>query len=211
MKKNLFLLLLITGVYTGNAQTKAITDVGDEVLLYSNGTWKYVNEKAHPSNHDSVNINKTPFVKDKLATFLVKSKIINAGIYIVPGEWEFKKGELNEIMEYHFRMKEKDSYAFAVTEKMEIPLENMPGIVLENVQKKAPDAEIIKTEYRMVNGVKVLCLKYKGSITGMKFMWLGYYYSSAAGTIQLVAGTSENLFNDNYKILENFLNGFVVL
>lgn len=138
MKKHLLLLFLLTGVYTGYAQTRAITDVGDEVLLYSNGTWKYANEKAHPSSIDSVlNINKTPFVKSKLATFLVKSKIMNVGIYIVPGEWEFEKGADNEIIEYHFRLKAKDSYAMAITEKIEVPLENMPGIVLTNAQKKS--------------------------------------------------------------------------
>jgi len=212
MKKFLLLLSLTTGVYAGNAQTKAITDVGDEVLLYANGTWKYAGEKKHPSPHDSLMaLNKTAFTRDKLATFLVKSKTINAGVYITPGEWEFEKSAPNAPSEYRFRLKALDSYAFIITEKVEVPFENLRDMVLGNAQKRAIDVEMIKNEYRMVNGVKVLSLEYKGTVNGIHFIWFGYFYSSSAGTVQLVTGTVDNLFYPNYKTLENFLNGFVVL
>lgn len=214
MKKNLFLLLLITGCYfTCCAQTKAVTEVGDEVLLFPNGTWKYADGRAHgAASTDSIAINPTSFTKNKLATFLVKSTRTSVGFYLNPTDWAFEKGSPTEAIEYRFKMKTvTDLMAFAITEKIEIPLENLPDVVLANAQKRITDVEIVKKEYRMVNGKKMLCMEYHGTATGIKFVWLGYYYSSAAGTVQLVAATSENLFKDNYRNLENFLNGLVAL
>jgi hypothetical protein len=213
MKKNLFLLVLITGCYYACfAQTKAVTEVGDEVLLYPNGTWKYADGRTSTSaSSDSVAINPTTFTKNKLATFLVKSTKTNVGFYLNPAEWVFEKGAATEAIEYRFKLKSTDLYAMAITEKIEIPIENMPEVVLANAQKKVTDAEMVKKEFRMVNGKKFLCMQYRGTVSGIKFVWMGYYYSSTAGTVQLVGATSENLFPNSYKSLENFLNGLVVL
>jgi hypothetical protein len=215
MKKSLLLLVLVTGYcFICSAQTKAVTDVGDEVLLYPNGTWKYADGRARTSSTaDSVVLNHTTFTKNKLATFLVKStRTANVGVYLNPAEWVFEKGNPTEAIEYRFKYKAAtDLYVFAITEKIEVPLENLPDVVLANAQKKVSDVEIVKKEFRMVNGKKILCMEYHGTSTGIKFVWMGYYYSSPAGTVQLVAATSENLFQDNYKIFENFLNGLVVL
>jgi hypothetical protein len=214
MKKNLFLLLLITACYyTCCAQTKAVTDVGDEVLLYPNGTWKYADGRTHASSSsDSVAINPGTFTKNKLATFLVKSTKTNVGFYLNPAEWVFEKGAPTEAIEYRFKPKiSTDLYAMAITEKIEVPVENLPEVVLTNAQKKVTDVEMVKKEFRMVNGKKILCLQYHGTVSGIKFVWMGYYYSSAAGTVQLVGATSENLFANSYRILENFLNGIIVL
>lgn len=212
--KNIFLLLLLAASAASSmGQIKALTETGDEVFLYENGTWKYVKEKkgAIAAFDSTITVNKAVFTKSKTATFPVKSKVVNVGVYINPDEWGFAKGTINESLEYRFRMKARECYGMLVTEKIEIPLINMPDIVLINAQKIAPDAEITKEEYRTVNGVKVLCIEFKGTGSGIKLRWMGYYYSGKAGTVQLVTYTSQSLFEENYKTMEGLLNGLVAL
>jgi hypothetical protein len=189
------------------AQTSAVTSTGEEVLLYNDGTWKYVNKKS--TEDAEIKTNSIKFSKDKEATFLVKSNITNVGIYLNPKNWSFKKAK--DAGEYEFQLKEKEGYALLLAERIEIPLESLKSIALTNAQKAAPDAEIVKEEYRMVNGIKVLCLQMDGTIQGIRFSYFGYYYSSDKGTVQLLTYTSKSLFKDYQADLETFLNGFVEL
>jgi hypothetical protein len=189
------------------AQTSAVTSAGEEVVLYNDGTWKYVNKKS--TEGAEIKTNSTKFSKDKEATFLVKSNITNVGIYLNPKKWSFKKAK--DAGEYEFQLKEKEGYALLLAERIEIPLESLKSIALTNAQKAAPDAEIVKEEYRMVNGIKVLCLQMDGTIQGIRFSYFGYYYSSDKGTVQLLTYTSKSLFKDYQADLETFLNGFVEL
>jgi hypothetical protein len=73
------------------------------------------------------------------------------------------------------------------------------------------DARIVRQEYRMVNNKKVLCLELHGTIQDIKFVFMGYYYTNENGTLQLVGYTSEKLFEQDKKQLEELLNGFTVL
>ncbi len=98
-----------------------------------------------------------------------------------------------------------------ISEPTEIPLESMPYVVIENARKKAPDAEIVKMEYRMVNGTKILSIQFRGTALGIKFVWIGYYYSGSMGTIQLVTYTSQKLLGESQQSMENLLNGFALI
>jgi hypothetical protein len=203
--------ILLTGflLYTFHltAQTSAVTSNGEEVVLYNDGTWKYVNKKS--TEDTEIKTNSTKFSKDKEATFLVKSNITNVGIYLNPKEWSFKKSK--DAGEYEFQLKAKEGYGLLLAERIAIPLESLKSIALTNAQKAAPDAEIVKEEYRMVNGAKVLCLQMEGTLQGIRFSYFGYYYSSDKGTVQLLTYTSKSLFKDYRADLETFLNGFVEL
>ena len=72
MKKNILLLLYLSSFVFVQAQQKAITEIGEEVILYENGTWKYQNQE----NEDEFEIPTNPksFTKDEDATFLLKSR-----------------------------------------------------------------------------------------------------------------------------------------
>ena len=71
MKKISILLLFIFIISICNAQTKAITDTGDEVILYSDGTWKYAN--AEKQTITEIKTNPNVFEKGSEASFLLKS------------------------------------------------------------------------------------------------------------------------------------------
>jgi hypothetical protein len=194
------------------SQIKALTDNGREVILSYDGTWKYSDDNSikNAVSTDSLTTNKTKFTKTSQATFLVKSSIFNVGVFMNPSKWTFAAHRDNEKNpEYRFTLKSEEGYAMMVAEKTQIGLENMRQIAFLNAQKASVDVKETGAEYRMVNNKKILCLKFQGTIQGIKFVYFGYYFSSPNGTIQLLSYTSEQYYDSIQKELENFLNGFV--
>ncbi|HOF15948.1 MAG TPA: hypothetical protein PLF32_01290 [Bacteroidales bacterium] len=207
MKKIALVLISILSINLLQAQIKAITETGEEVVLYDNGTWKYQNENQ--LLEIEIPTNPVPFEKNKESSFLLKSKKLNIGIYINPKKWSFKKASDNPDAEYEFQLKDEDLYGMLITEKVEIPLETMKIIALENGKTIAPDLKIVKEEYRFVNGLKILLLQMDGTIQGIKISYYGYYFSNTKGTIQFITYTSQNLL-ESYKFeSEKLLNGLV--
>jgi hypothetical protein len=209
MKKVFLLLIFLAQTLFITAQINAITETGDEVVLYKDGTWIYVNDELNKESE--IPVNPTEFTKAKKATFLVKSKTTDIGIWINPKNWKFAKATSNKDAEFEFSNKTGDLYGILITERMVIPLETLKSIAYENAKSAAPDVRIIKEEYRTVNGLKVLMMQMQGTIQGIKFVYFGYYYSYPGGTVQLLAYTSREIFNEKQDELETFLNGFVKL
>ena len=205
---NTIIFLILLSSTQLNAQINAITDTGDQVILNSDGTWKYIDQSV--IENDAITENKTIFKKEKKASFLVKSKRTNVGVWINPKKWSFTKGKENEDSEFEFQLKGEDLYGMMIAEKMEIPLESLKEIVLDNAKEAAPDIKIVKEEYRTVNGIRVLMMQMNGTIQGIKFVYYGYYYSNSSGTVQLTTYTGQNLLNDYIEDIEFFLNGIVV-
>lgn len=211
MKTNVNLLFyyLIFAISTAKAQIPAVTETGEEVILHNNGTWEYLNKTEFEKN--VIPTNSTKFKKDKDATFVLKSNRINVGIHLDPKKWSFNKGIENGDSEYELQLKNEDLYAMIITEKVEIPIENLRSIALENGRAAAPDLTIVKEEYRKVNGIKVLLLQMNGTIQGIKFTYYGYYYSSPNGTLQFITYTAQNLLDTYLVEIEQLLNGLVVI
>lgn len=209
MKKYIICLLALVTVATTQAQKKAVTDTGEEVILYSNGTWKYVKD----SDQKKTEIPTSPekFVKSKDAAFLVKSTTIDVGVWLNSQKWSFKKSKENEDTEYEFNLKNGDLYAMLLNEKIEVPLDNLRTVAIENAKEAAPDMEIIEEEYRIVNGKKMLYLRMDGTAQGIAFTYMGYYYSDANGTTQFVTYTSQSLVSQYKAIAQEFLNGLTIL
>ncbi|HLP71504.1 MAG TPA: hypothetical protein VK155_01290 [Bacteroidales bacterium] len=201
------ILLLFSGMLY--SQVKAVTETGDEVVLYKDGRWAYVN--APPDGNREIAVNETMFSKNAASTFLVKSNKVNIGVWINPKDWIFSKGAENEDAEYSFQKRDDDLYALLLTEKTPIPLETLKDIALENAKKVAADAMITSEEYRNVNGLKILMLKMSATIQGIRISYMGYYYSNANGTIQFLTYTGENLAESFSPDIENLLNGLAEL
>ena len=133
------------------------------------------------------------------------------GIYLDPNKWTFATHRDNEVNpEYRYTLKSGNGMAMLETEKTPVELESMRNIALINAQKAAVDAKITSEEYRMVNNKKILCMEMSGTIQGIKFKYIGYYYSNKRGTTQLLSFTTEALYPGARKDLEIFLNGLVV-
>jgi len=212
--KTLFLLTITTflTVYTSFAQTKAVTENGDEVILYNDGTWKYKKQnEATQGQQSSIYTNPKKFKKDKDATFLLKSNNIDVGFWLDPSVWSFQKEIETPDIEFELELKDGDLYAMIITEEVEMPLDVLGDIAVENARDAAPDVEVMEREYRTVNGHQVLLQKINGTMQGIKFSYYGYYYSSEKGSVQFVTFTSQNLLDKYMDECETLLNGLVEL
>ena len=209
MKKSILVLICIYSVNFIQAQQKAVTETGSEVILYDDGTWKFQNEDE--LTIVEVRTNPVKLKKSEGATFLLKSNNLNVGFWLDPKLWSFKKQTENEAAEYKLLLKSGDLYGMIITEKVEIPLETLKSLALANGQKVAPDLKIVKEEYRNVNGLKVLLLEMSGTTQGIKFSYYGYYYSNTNGTVQFITYTSTKLLNSYKSKIEILLNGLVEL
>jgi len=209
MKKLSLLIVCLITISITQAQKRAVTETGDEVFLYEDGTWKYKNEKDLKIFETHINSKK--FKKDDESSFLLKSSKLNIGFWLNPKIWSFKKAENNTEAEYEFQLKGGDLYGMVITEKVEIPLESLKYIALENGKSAAPDLKIIHEEYRNVNGTRVLMMQMNGTMQGIKFSYYGYYFSSENGTAQFITYTSQNLLKEYTKDCEILLNGFVII
>lgn len=158
-----------------------------------------------------IKTNSAIFEKPADSNVVLKSKTNNSTFAINAKQWAFVKNTSNNAgVEYNLNLKEGDLYAMIITERIEIAVEDLIDIAFENAKSVAPDAKVIKKEYRIVNGKKIIYMEMTGTIKGIKFQYLGYYFSDASGSTQYVVFTGENLVNQ-YKIeIDHLLNGFYI-
>ncbi len=207
MKKIFLLLFSLFTISAAFAQQKGLTDTGEQVILFDDGTWKYQNED---DNKESViPTNSKVFIKDNNSNFLLKSNKLNVGFWLDPTEWSFTKASDNPEAEYELQLKGEDLYGMIISEKLEIPLESLKTIAVDNAKEAASDIKVVKEEYRIVNGIKVLLLQLNGTLQGIKFSYYGYYFSSKNGTVQFITYTSQSLLDSYKNDCEKLLNGFV--
>ena len=187
------------------AQTYATTDEGKRVRLNENGTWEYMKGTQAESNDGP----KT-FIKPASSTSLLKSKKNDFAVWYNPSKWQLSNKIGNVEAEYQLNLKGQDGYCMIITERIEIDIENLKDAALKNAQNADPHAVIEKEEDRFVNGNSVKMLRISGVVSGIKFVYSGYYASNESGTIQVVCFTSKNLLTNYEKDFEDLLNGFTV-
>lgn len=206
----LFILVFLLFKISIQAQKKAVTENGDEVILYDDGTWKY---STTPLQNDSNLIKENPikFKKTTNESFLLKSKKNDLGFWIDPKKWSFEKPIDTPDAEFQLTLKGQSLVAYIITEEGEIPLESFKTIALINGRKESPDLHIMNQEYRIVNGLRVLYLQMEGSVQGIKFTFLGYYYSSTTSVVQYLVTLYSSTKDKHFKEAEELLNGLVDL
>ena len=207
--KILTVFLLSVLSFFSIASQKALTEEGDVVILNEDGTWLY--EDGKPSNEIEIPTNPSVFLNNSKSNFALKSTKTKAVFAINPKKWTFKKNSADhDAAEYTFKLKNSDLYGMAISEQLEIKVEELVKIAFDNAKTAAPDAKIVKKEYRMVNGKKVIYMEIVGTIQSITFKYLGYYYSDSSGSTQYLTYTGLALENKYKEEINNFLNGFSV-
>jgi hypothetical protein len=97
-----------------------------------------------------------------------------------------------------------------ITEGVGLGLESLANIALTNARDVAPDAKIIRKEYRNVNGNKIRFMQMNGTIQGASFTYVGYYHSNDSGSTQFVAYTSKKFVEKYNSDIFEFLNGLYI-
>lgn len=181
----------------------ALTQNGAQVILNDNGTWKYLEQ----AEIKEIATNSTLYHKSKDQTFAIKSQKNASEIWIDPKKWSFKT--TNATGEYEFSYKQGEVYAMMINEPLGSNTDDLLKIALENAQEAAPDTHVVHTEYRNVNGTNVIYMHMEGTISGIKFAYLSYYFANEKGMTQLVTYTGSSLVEQYKEAIEIFLNGFV--
>jgi len=190
---------------TLHASQTAVTDEGDIVILNDDGTWLFEN----PDTVESVEIpvNEQVFRKPANSRFRLKSTNNESAVWLDAKKWAFEKGQDSGSNEYSFSFKNGDLYGLLITEAVQTELEALSDIALQNALSVAPNARIVKREYRVVNGNKLIYMETLGTISSIKFKYMGYYFSDETGSTQFIAYTGENLVKRYETDIQDFLNG----
>lgn len=104
------------------AQKQAVTEAGEVVILYDDGTWKYVEGTRA---EQEIQTNPIDFEKPGDAGFLLKSSVNDFGIWLNPKKWKFKKAVLNTDAEYELELKDGDLYGVFISEIIQIPVQSL--------------------------------------------------------------------------------------
>lgn len=203
MKKisTLFFLFFILQL---QAQIKAITEYGDDVILMPDKTWKY---KEDHKNKD-IPTSKAEYKRSPSATQFYKSDICSPfGFYVNESVWK-KMNSPSEDVEIAMQLRYGNAFLSFIAEKLPLTIEALRQTIIYNAESVAPDLQILKEEFRVVNGHKVLMIQMKGTIHGISFIYMGYYYVDGENAIQLLTYTNEATFTKFQKETEELLNGF---
>jgi hypothetical protein len=206
MKLLLTLALVSFAFFAGNAQTKAVTESGEEVILYDDQTWAYADQE--PVEAEEIPVNEAIFTVPEGSGFQIKSSKVDGGIFIDPKVWSFKKATNNEDAEFEFQLRGEDLYGMWISEEISIPLETLGTVAINNARAAATNLKVTNKEYRMVNGRKVLHIEMSGLVQGIDLTYYGYYYSDESGSSQILTYTSRQLVEKYKPVMEAFLNGF---
>lgn len=209
--KKIILLSSIILSFSVKSQIKALTEDGKEVILLDNKTWKYVNE-SDEKTLETISTNEQSFEKSKDATFLIKSKKIDAGLYYNPKKWKPTKVAFSSpTLEHVFsNASVPNLYALFVSENAPIQtLKNLKDLLISGIQKNADYFRLKESEYRTINGIKVLHMKYNANAKGIDFEYIGNYYLTPEGYCGITVYTFANKYEESKNDMESFANGLV--
>ncbi|KFF20079.1 hypothetical protein [Chryseobacterium sp. JM1] len=65
------------------------------------------------------------------------------------------------------------------------------------------------SEYRTINGIKVLHIEYSANVKGLDFEYIANLYLTNEGYCSISTYTYANQFDADKKEMENFVNGIV--
>ena len=207
--KKIFTLAVLLQSLTFIAQQRALTEDGKEVVLFDNGTWKFVNE-SDAKVLETIVTNNNLFEKPKTASFLMKSKKLDVGVYFDPKKWKLATQNISPHVEYFFtdRGNTEGLFGFMMTEKVQIAtLKNLKELIIENVNRNVDFFRLKESEYRTVNGMKVLYIRYAANTKGMDFEYAGNYYINSDGYAGVVGFSSQKMFENSFGAIQELING----
>ncbi len=219
MKKLLPTLFLFSQISLLFSQTKAITEYGDTIYIYNNGTWAYEILDAMPQenllDYLKVELDIDSVDKKLSAPLSAKKKVTNKNNQFIINYDESKwkrvpPASLNDEAEFAFECKEFDAWCIVISEETEISKENLFKIAKNTMEENAgSEAEIIQLEYITVNETPILRGVMKTTFSDISFIFDTYYFSNEIGSVQFTTWTSQKLWEKNNSKIQELLNGFV--
>ena len=213
-----YLFLILPQVH---GQVQAITEYGDTIFVYDNGTWSFeLLDEAPPIEKEFGFLSKEVKI-DTLSEGFTFSENVTKEVNNSRDQFTVKyddrlwgrvpPGTLNEDAEFAFKFKESDIWSVVISEETPIEINKLFLIAKKNMESySGEDAEIIATELRTVNGTPVIRGVLKSTFSGITFMFDSYYYSDDRGSIQFTTWTSDTIWEKNQETILDLLNGLIV-
>lgn len=183
------------------AQERAVTGSGRAVLLNADGTWRNADTPKAPSGDDGIG--------SRPAGATAKLELGRTGyaLFYDATKWALTSEKNGRSTLQH---SSGEAYAGAISERISVPMNNLAAVALQIAKQAAPDAKFISQSTRLVNGKTVIVARMSATVQGMPFIYLNYYYSGKAGTVQILTYTGANIFPEYEPEFEQLLNGLTV-
>lgn len=219
-KFSLPIIILLLIQMNATCQTKAVTEKGDTIFIYNNGTWSYelleespeVNEMSFLEAVIEIDTLTTPFSTPKSANKVLKNENNQFTIKYNDSLWKrVPPATLNDDAEFALQGKDADVWCVVISEETTIAKDMLLKIAKQTMEENTgSEAEILKTELRSVNGYDVIRGTLKANFSGINFIFDTYYYSDELGSVQFTTWTSDKLWERNQELILDLLNGFKV-
>jgi hypothetical protein len=227
MTKFLFTLLatvlLLANTMSARCQELAITQSGDSIYIYNNGTWSYeILDEMPEMEEDKIldylsEVLKIDTVSGKIAYPDKTNKVLKNVSNQFTIKYDDKKwkrvppASLNDAAEFALEAKFSEIYCIVISEETEITQENLFKIAKNSLEENSGSTiEVLKTESRNVNGADVIRGTFKTDFSGITFIFDSYYFSNELGSVQFTVWSSDNVWRKREKEILDLLNGFIV-
>lgn len=206
--------------YSLNAQTRAVTQYGDTIYVYNNGTWSYElldnmpeinNELAYLASEIKIDTISKAFTAPANLKKQVKNKANQFIIKYDDSKWKrVPPATLNDEAEFAFESKVSDIWCVVISEETPIDSDKLFKIAKQTMKENTGgEPKIIKTELRKVNGKELIRGVLEADYSGITFIFDSYYYSDDLGSVQFITWTSSKVWERNENNILEFLNGFI--
>ena len=204
IKKNFLLVICCLANLQVGAQITAVTEDGKAVILFNNGTWRYLNDSVRISN---LNIPNYSIPKNSIN--LLKGKEIDYEIWYNAEKWKILPDSVYKNAEYSFEYIDGELIAMLIAERIQISLTTIKEAAIASFKKTGTEYKISEEQIIRVNDTEGLLLKIDALVDGMPFAYLNGYFSTPQGTFQLITFTGYNLFDRYRNEMMNLISGFV--
>ena len=182
------------------AQVRATTGDGRVVVLAADGTWSYVVSASVPETQ----------VATRPTTALANLDLWRGRgvVYYDATKWHVTK-LAGDSSEYYLHNGRDDAYVSLTTTRFPLGMDVFRQVTLKTLRVTAPDARVTAVRKWTINGLDVTEEEIRATVDSVPFVYLICYYTGDAGTMQMFAFTTANLFNEYRSDFQEFMNGFV--
>jgi hypothetical protein len=115
----------------------------------------------------------------------LKSKINEYGVYIDIKNIDFSKEKFLEEAEFNLINKKRSIWIMMTNEDIDLPLVSVRDEKIRQLTKSDSKYEVLEEDYRIVNGNKVVHMRFRFKDKGITTIMCIYLTSSSVGTAQL--------------------------
>jgi hypothetical protein len=207
-----FLLLFCNVSYS---QVSAVTEHGDSVYLWDDGTWQFANTDSSAADSSSsssdvftIDTNSTQFAKSANALKVLKGEKVKYELWYDADKWNQTNSNRTAV-EYILHNNENEVTFMIIPERLTTTTYGILNIAVTNASNQGV-VDSVEYEMRKVNNTDVAMMKMYVNINDVHYFYMSYYYTAENKTIQLITYTYLNLADEYMKDMEELLNGFVV-